>query len=111
MDWIPLQSEDQLQEIIEKSENRPQVIFKHSTRCSISSMVRNRLEKSDQPDNIDFYYLDLIKYRGLSNQIAEKFKIHHESPQVIVLKDGQPVYNEDHSAIHMEDIIENAIIG
>lgn len=111
MKWIPLQEPDQLEDILKKSELTPQVIFKHSTRCSVSKMVRNRLEKSPEPENIDFYYLDLLKYRNLSNQIAATFNIRHESPQIIMIKNGKPFYNEDHSAIYMDNIIENAATG
>lgn len=108
MNWIPLQDEMQLQKIIEKSNERTQVIFKHSTRCSVSSMVKNRLERESQPEGIDFNYLDLIRYRSLSNKIADDFKIRHESPQVILIKNGLAVFDEDHSAIQMEDIRINA---
>ena len=66
MDWISLTSADQLADIKEKSKNIPQLIFKHSTRCSISSMAKNRLERETPPENVDFYYLDLISYRELS---------------------------------------------
>ena len=111
MNWIPLQSESQLQEIIDKSTETPQVIFKHSTRCGVSSMVKNRLEKSEQPENVDFHYLDLIKFRDLSNQISRNFNIRHESPQVIIVKDGRPIYEENHSAIYMDDIIENSSLS
>ena len=73
MNWINLQSEDQLQEIVSNSNSKPQVIFKHSTRCSISSMAKNRLDKKENPDGIDFYYLDLIRHRNISNKIADRF--------------------------------------
>lgn len=105
MDWNPLLSEEQLNEVISRSHEKLQVIFKHSTRCGVSSMVKNRLERSEVPENIDFNYLDLIRYRALSNAIANIFHVRHESPQVIVLKDGKAVYNESHSAILMEDIV------
>ena len=88
MDWISLTSSAQLADIIEKSKHQPQLIFKHSTRCSISSMAKNRLERTTPPENIDFYYLDLISYRELSTKIAEDFDVFHESPQVILIKNG-----------------------
>ncbi len=106
MDWKPLLSDEQLNDLIKESHDKPQVIFKHSIRCSISSMIKNRLEKSEAPGGFDFHYLDLIKYRPLSNKIAEEFNIRHESPQVIIIKDGHPVYDESHSAIHMEEIAD-----
>jgi len=109
MNWIPLQNEEQIEEIILNSRNKPQVIFKHSTRCSVSSMAKNRLDKKDQSEGIDFYYLDLIKNRSLSNKIAEQFQVHHQSPQVLVINQGECVYNESHSGITMNDIEANAL--
>ena len=106
MKWIPLTTESQLQEIIDLSINTPQVIFKHSTRCSISSMALNRMEQAEQPANIDFYYLDLIQYRPISQQIAELFSVFHESPQVLLIKDGNCTYSETHMGISMDELIE-----
>ena len=106
MDWNVLRDENQLQEIIAKSETRPQIIFKHSIRCSISSVAKGRLDRSKVPPNADFHYLDLINYRNISNKIAQVFNIHHESPQVLIIKNGACVYDESHSAIRMEDILK-----
>lgn len=108
MAWIPLNSEAQLQEIVTRSAQRPQVIFKHSTRCSISSVAERRLQKESLPQDIDFYHLDLLSYRQISNKIAEIFGVHHESPQVLVIKDGQCIYDESHLSISMDEIIEQA---
>ena len=105
MNWIPLNEEEQLEKIIEKSQTTPQVIFKHSTRCSISSMAKNRLDKNDQPEGIDFHYLDLLKHRNISNKISDYFHVPHQSPQVLIIRDGKCTYNESHSGIMMEDII------
>jgi len=106
MNWIPLNNQAQLLEIIDLSKTTPQVIFKHSTRCSISSMALNRMEQADQPANIDFYYLDLIQYRPISQQIAELFSVFHESPQVLLIKDGNCTYSETHMGIRMDELIE-----
>ena len=106
MKWTPLTTESQLQEIIDLSKNTPQVIFKHSTRCSISSMALNRMEQADQPANIDFYYLDLIQYRPISQQIAEIFSVYHESPQVLLIKEGNCTYSETHMGISMDELID-----
>lgn len=108
MNWIDLTEEAQLEAIKELSKQKPQVIFKHSTRCSISSMAKNRLEKSQVPPNTDFYYLDLIRYRQLSVKVADEFGVFHESPQVLVIKNGGCIYDESHSGITMDDIIEQA---
>ena len=104
MNWIPLKEMSQLDEIVTRSHQHPQVIFKHSTRCSISSMALNRLEREDAPLGTDFYYLDLLTYRTISSAIAERFQVHHESPQIIVFKNGEVVYDESHMAIQMQEI-------
>jgi bacillithiol system protein YtxJ len=109
MNWITLTNEQQLHQLKANSKVKPQVIFKHSTRCSISSVAKNRLERSSQPDEIDFYFLDLIKFRTISNKIAEDFKVYHESPQILVIKNGECIYDESHSGIDMEAIIEQAM--
>ena len=109
MDWIELTSESQLTEIKEHSKIKPQLIFKHSTRCSISGVAKNRLEKSTPPENVDFYFLDLIKHRDISNKIAEEFAVFHESPQVLLIKNGECVYDESHSGIRMDEIAEQVV--
>jgi bacillithiol system protein YtxJ len=109
MTWIPLQDDAQLQKIVENSFQKPQVIFKHSTRCSISSMAKNRLDKKETPEGMDFYYLDLIQFRKLSNKIAADFQVTHQSPQVLVIDHGKCVYDESHSGITMDEIEEFAL--
>jgi bacillithiol system protein YtxJ len=108
MNWIELQTETQLEEIRERSADRPQLIFKHSTRCSTSMLVKNRLERSGQPESIDFYYLDLIRHRPISNKIADTFRVRHESPQILLIRNGQCVYDESHTGITMDDIVEQS---
>lgn len=111
MHWMHLTDEEQLKQLISKSEAKPQVIFKHSTRCSISSVAFQRLQKAQQPDGIDFYYLDLLAHRPLSNKVSEVFKVHHESPQILVIRDGKCIYDESHLAISMMDIVASAQIA
>src|SRR3954468_22252031 len=106
MNWINLKSEEQIKELIEKSYDKPQVIFKHSSRCGISAMAKNRLERSVAPSNTDFYFLDLIAHRNISNKISSDFDVYHESPQILVIKNGECVYDESHSAITMDEIEE-----
>lgn len=108
MNWIPLKDEAGLTAIKAQSTQQPQVIFKHSTRCSISSMIKNRLEKAQVSPKPDFHFLDLIAHRSLSNKIANDFLVAHESPQILVIKNGKCVYDESHNGISMDDIIENA---
>lgn len=108
MTWNDLTEEKQLSEIKALSMTQPVLVFKHSTRCSISSMAKSRLERSISPEGVSFYHLDLIKYRSLSNRIAEVFGIPHESPQVLLIRNGACVYDESHNGISMEEIIEQA---
>ncbi|GAA0872382.1 bacillithiol system redox-active protein YtxJ [Gangjinia marincola] len=104
--WQELNKLDQLNEIKNNSKERPQVLFKHSTRCSISSMALSRFEREyDVEDSkADIYYLDLIVHRDISNAIAEEFNVQHQSPQVIVLKDNEVVYTASHNAISAKEI-------
>lgn len=110
MNWIELKSNNQIKEIIEKSKSRPQVIFKHSTRCSISAMAKGRLERSLVPNNADFYFLDLITYRNISNLVSSEFDVFHESPQILVIKNGECVYDESHGSITMDEIEEQVSV-
>ncbi|MGZ8559064.1 MAG: bacillithiol system redox-active protein YtxJ [Chitinophagaceae bacterium] len=108
MNWIKLNDESALEALKKLSTMQPQVIFKHSTRCSVSSMIKNRLEKAQAPDELNFHFLDLIAHRSLSDKIAVEFLVEHESPQVLLIKNGECVYDESHNGIAMEDIIEKA---
>lgn len=108
MNWTDITSVAQLDAIKEKSKTTPQLIFKHSTRCSISSVAKSRLERGATPEGIDFYYLDLISHRDISAKVAETFGVYHESPQVLLIKNGECVYDESHSSITMDDIAEQA---
>ena len=106
MNWITLSEESQLEQIKEESRQQPVVIFKHSTTCSISAMAKNRLERETPAANTLFYYLDLKTYRAISNKIAEDFHVHHESPQILLIKNGECTYEESHNGISMKDIAE-----
>lgn len=104
MNWITLDSESQLEEIRTVSAKEPVVIFKHSTRCAISAMVKARLEREGAPKGLNFYYLDLIRHRSISNRIAHDFAVEHESPQVLLIRNGECVYDESHNGINMEQL-------
>ena len=106
MHWIPLTTEEQLKEIIQLSYQTPQVIFKHSTRCSISVMVKNRLDKVSNSEGIICYYLDLLQYRPVSNAIATQFSVEHQSPQILLIQQGNCIYHESQQAIYFEEIKE-----
>ena len=105
MNWHPITSIDQLEQIKVASFTTPQVIFKHSTTCSISRMALDRFERATSPENVDFHYLDLLNNRPISNAIAELFQVHHESPQVLLIKQGECIYDESHYGIMMDELI------
>jgi len=102
--WQQLTTEADLDAVIERSHTVPCVIFKHSTRCSISSMAKSRFERNWDIDEaeIEPYYLDLIAYRPVSNKIAETLGVVHQSPQVILIKNGKATYNTSHNDITVE---------
>lgn len=110
MNWISLTTEDQLQHI----KNSPgfHIIFKHSTRCAISMMARKRFELEWEaiPENTPLYFLDLIKYRNISNEIARLFQVHHESPQLLIIKDGQCVLEQSHGDISATETADALVI-
>lgn len=104
MNWNQLTTEQQLDELIQTSNEKPIVIFKHSTRCSISTTALNRLERAWDSEQTSAFYLDLIAYRPISGMIAEKFDIEHQSPQVLVIDNGKCTYTATHWDISMEDL-------
>ncbi|NBR13719.1 MAG: bacillithiol system redox-active protein YtxJ [Crocinitomicaceae bacterium] len=106
MAWEHLTSENQLNNSWELSNKKAQLFFKHSTRCNISTMALNRFEGSGILNNeaIECYYLDLLNYRDLSNLIAEKSGVQHQSPQVIVIRNGEVIYSESHGMINGREI-------
>ena len=104
--WINLTTMEQLDEIVERSKTKTQLIFKHSTRCGISRMVISQFKKSYQlsESEADLYYLDLLNYRAISGEIAEKFQVMHESPQLLVITNGVVVAHDSHSGINNLDL-------
>lgn len=95
LNWNQLSELSQLDTIVENSATRTQVIFKHSTRCGISRAVLKQFEKKVIED-ADLYYLDLLSYRAISNELAQKFNVIHQSPQLLVIKDGVVVAHDSH---------------
>ncbi len=99
INWIPLTDLGQLIDIQNNSQ-KPILLFKHSTTCSISRMALKNFEtKFDLKDKIDTYFLDLLKHRTISNEIATQFDVIHQSPQIIFIKNGVAIYNTSHSDI------------
>lgn len=111
INWTELTSANQLESIQTESHTNPVIIFKHSTRCSISKAALDRLERNwnnEELPSIKPYFLDLISYREISNQIAETFHVDHESPQVLIISNGKSIYNKSHFEIDFSKI-QNAL--
>ena len=105
IDWIPLTFVVQLDEIVALSNEKPVVLFKHSTRCSISRMALKRFESEyDLDDSVAVYILDLLEHRDISNEIAIRFNVHHQSPQLLLIKNGKSVYDVSHSDIDAAEL-------
>ncbi|EAZ82174.1 bacillithiol system redox-active protein YtxJ [Algoriphagus machipongonensis] len=110
MNWNKLTEEGQIDAIKQLSEETPVLIYKHSTRCSLSSMSLNRLQrnwKDEDNQQVAPYFLDLIANRQLSDQVSIDFGIPHESPQVILVKNGKAVYDNSHYGISYSEIMEH----
>lgn len=103
MNWKKLESEQDLEQAIEESKDSPVMLFKHSTTCSISSTVLSRLERKWDLD-IPAYFLDLRAHRDISQAIAERFDIRHESPQALLIADGKCQFHESHMGITVDAI-------
>ncbi len=107
--WQHLVSVDQLDQIIEQSYQFPVLIFKHSSRCNVSAIAKMRLE--DQWSYVEgankIYFLDILRHRDVSNAVADKFSVYHESPQLLLIRKGDCTYESSHFDIHINDVKEH----
>ena len=113
MNWKELRALDQLEEIRKESAEKPIVIFKHSTRCSISRMTLDRLQRQWNDKvlpQVSVFYLDLLEFRNVSNAVAEQFNVEHQSPQLLLISNGKSVLDLSHFEIDF-DPIKNAILN
>lgn len=112
INWIPLTENNQLDTLIKLSNTKAVLIFKHSTRCGISRMALKNFEKQYDLNGsqIELYYLDLLNNKTLSNEIATKFQISHQSPQVIVIQNEKVIYDDSHYQISVEEIKEKVLL-
>lgn len=108
--WNEIQTEQDYQNAIESSLENTVVIFKHSIRCMISKTVLRNFEREisakENLDKIKFYYLDLINHRDISNKIAEKLGVIHQSPQIIIIKDKKAIKNASHENINLNLVLD-----
>ena len=108
MNWTNLTSAEQVDTI--KANSGYSIIFKHSTRCPISMMAKRKFELDEKLFDVNvtpLYFLDLIKFREISAKVAEIFNVHHESPQLLLIKDGECILDQSHSAISAEEAVES----
>lgn len=108
-DWVHLSEVEQLNELITESSSIPIVIYKHSSRCGLSFMTENKLEEGWEmlQPKVRLYFLDLIRYREISTAVAERFNVRHQSPQILIIKNGNCVYNTSHHEINVNTILKN----
>lgn len=97
-----------LDEVDVISQTKPVVLFKHSTRCSISRFALKRFdaEFNYDEDKIDWYLLDLLNHRDISNEMAHRYKVEHQSPQIIVVRNGKAVFSSTHDGIDAKDLVK-----
>jgi bacillithiol system protein YtxJ len=105
MNWTSLETAEQLNTI--KQQQGYSLIFKHSTRCSISMMAKRRFELDweNLPKDMPLYFLDLIQHRDISGQVAQLFQVHHESPQLLLIKDGECILDQSHGGISVDETL------
>lgn len=110
MEWNTLNTLEELDAIVKASSSQPVLLFKHSTRCSISSTSLNRLERSwnqNEVNNTAPYFLDLIAHRDISQAIAQRFNVEHQSPQALIIKEGKCTYHASHFDIQYAELVKH----
>lgn len=104
MNWIELNNLSQIEDLKLSSHNNRVIIFKHSTRCSISTLALSKFERTWNFDNIIPYFIDLLRFREISNHVADLFNVEHQSPQLLVIENGQCVNHASHNSIPNIDL-------
>lgn len=105
MEWKQLSDLDQLNDVVDLSNEKAVLIFKHSTRCSISRFALKQFENDfDLEEKITPYFLDLLNHRDVSNEIATRFEVFHQSPQIILIKNEKAIFSSTHDAINADDL-------
>jgi bacillithiol system protein YtxJ len=105
--WLPLTQSEQIIDLAQASHEQPVLIFKHSTTCSISAAAKSKIERQWADSgltDVPIYYLDLLRFRPLSAQIAEQFGVRHESPQLLLIQNGKCHYDASHMGIRLSEV-------
>ncbi len=111
MNWNDLNDIHQLDSIVEESKNIKILIYKHSTRCGICDVVKDRLERSwkkDLDQELKPYLLDLLAHRNISNEISKRYNVVHESPQVLVISNGNCIYSDSQMGIRLDELLRGS---
>jgi len=96
--WNTIENEESLRSLVDSSGEKPLFILKHSYRCALSTMAKNRIEKNEDP-RFQYHLIDVVKDREVSNVLAELFSVRHESPQAFLVKDSKLIEVKSHLAI------------
>ena len=107
MHWIHLTDEDQLQKIIVRSQEKPQVIFKYTPGVYLSEIIFQRFQENCCPEHIDFHFLDVLVHANISEKVSGTFSVSHQCPQIIVVKDGECIFEASGAKISLEEIMEH----
>lgn len=102
--WTDLTDIQQLDDLVDASREVPVIIFKHSTRCAVSRMALRQFESHYDIENARTYFVDLLEHRQISDEIARRFEVVHQSPQILLIKDGKCIFTESHAEIDAEDL-------
>ena len=106
MKWIEINSSDELEQYLNTADkSQPFIIFKHSTRCSVSRMSKQLFE-GEWKNNKEVYLINVVENRQASNSVAAKFGIQHESPQILVIRNDKCIYDASHSMIDANTVSE-----
>lgn len=106
--WEMISDPSQVDPIIEASKEKPQLIYKHSHRCSVCFAAKGALEQASDTvlQHADMHFVNVVRSRDASNKIASELDIRHQSPQAILVDNGEVVWHGSHGSIDADAILE-----
>jgi bacillithiol system protein YtxJ len=98
---------DELETAVAGSSARPILLFKHSTTCGTSARAHKEIETllSRPPLRADVYVVSMQAGRAISNAIAQRFDVRHESPQVLLVYNGAVIWHASHGRVTKDAIV------
>lgn len=106
----PLSSIRQFEDLLDRSREEPILIYKHSSRCPLSTRARTEVDSFDAESDLSIFEVVVQNDRAISDHVAETLEVRHETPQVILIRDGRPVYDASHREV-TADALERATNG